>query len=122
MGHLAAGNAISISQSPLCREVYVKMTPGYEEKYPITGVSLVSKLKRSLCDLRQSPLNWCDHSIYAFLNDNDISKMGTTTDKSYDIATTIGKRNVVPILTLYLDSMNLLGGNKAVLDMLKGKT
>lgn len=110
-------------------DVWVKMVPGYEAKDEATGAPLVMKLLKSLYGLKQSPKNW--HGII----DTFLVGIGFKALKSdpcvYIFNGTSGPTTVkqglakdddsTVILTLYVDDVLLAGGNKATLEMLKGK-
>ena len=90
------------------------MAPGYET-YDKSGVPFVTKLKKSLCDLRQSPKNW-----FGTMDDH-ISNIGFRSLKS-DLCVYVFEDKTDPaILTLYVDDVLLLGNSKQLLGKLKKK-
>ncbi|CAM9682894.1 unnamed protein product, partial [Sphacelaria rigidula] len=124
--------------APVEEEVYVNMAPGYEENDPVTKVPLVMKLRKSFYGLRQSPLNWwnrmdkclgdigftslaSDPCIYIFTDNDDNDEIRADNSRGDTVSTALGKRKVVALLILYVVDVLLVGGDVAVLQMLKKK-
>ena len=108
---------------------YAELPPGYEDTDSQTGEPCVMLLKKALYGLKDAPRHWyltidsylgeigflplkSDPCVYVYVSED--SKQPTT-----NIAE--GLNNVAAILALYVDDVILIGGDDAVLSMLKKK-
>ena len=88
------------------------MAPGYET-YGKSRVPFVTKVKKSLYDLRQSPKNW-----FSTMDDH-LSNTGFRSLKSGSCVSVFEDKTRTAILTLYVDDILLLGNSKQLLGNLK---
>ena len=95
-------------------EVYVKMTPGYEE-FNNDGVPMVMRLLKSLYGLRQSPRCW-----YGTV-DEHVVEIGFKSPKSDPCVYIYSEGGAIYVLTLYVDDVLLLGKDRKVLERIKRK-
>ena len=106
---------------------YAELPPGYEETESNSGEGCVMLLKKALYGVKDAPRHWyltidsylgeigflslkSDPCVYVYVSED--SKQPTT-----NIAE--GLNNVAAILALYVDDVILIGGDDAVLSMLK---
>lgn len=95
-------------------DVYVHMPPGFVQKDE-DGVPLLMKLRKSLYGLGQSSRNW-------FVTiDPELIALGFTPLKSDTCVYIYRKKDVIIILTLYVDDLLIVGADIEVIGTIKRK-
>ena len=95
-------------------EVYVKMTPGYEE-FNNDGVPMVVRLLKNIYGLRQSPRCW-----YGTV-DEHVVEIDFKSLKSDPCVYIYSEGGAIYVSILYVDDILLLGRDRKVLERIKRK-
>ena len=95
-------------------EVYVKMTPEYEE-LSNDGVPMAMRLLKSLYGLRQSPRCWCGTV------DEHVMELGFKSLKSDLCVYIYSEGGAIYVLTVYVDDVLVLGKDRKALERIKRK-